>query len=200
MLQLLGVGLQWIGELGVAVHELWAGRRKGVTVHEDEFTFRRFGPEHVRLMHEWLQRPHVAEGWGTLPSVDEIREHYLHDAKVDPYIVYRAGEPIAFIQSYVAMNSGDGWWPDERDPGVVGIDQFIAVPELLNKGVGTAMIRAFVARLLADPAVTKIQTDPSPKNHRAIRCYEKVGFMNIGVIETPDGPAWYMVYPKVVTR
>ena len=49
------------------------------------------------------------------------------------------------------------------------------------------MVRAFVERLFTDPSVTRIQTDPSVSNARAIRCYEKVGFRPVGEIDTPDG-------------
>ncbi|HFH3062039.1 TPA: GNAT family N-acetyltransferase, partial [Pseudomonas aeruginosa] len=47
-----------------------------------------------------------------------------------------------------------------------------------------------------DPEVTKIQTDPSPSNLRAIRCYEKAGFERQGTVTTPDGPAVYMVQTR----
>ena len=46
------------------------------------------------------------------------------------------------------------------------------------------------------PEVTKIQTDPSPSNLRAIRCYEKAGFERQGTVTTPDGPAVYMVQTR----
>ncbi len=110
-----------------------------------------------------------------------------------PYIAERDGRAIGFIQSYIAKDSGDGWWPDETDPGVRGIDQFLADAQQLNQGVGTAMVRAFVAMLFADPTVTRIQPDPRPDNARAIRCYEKAGFRRVGEIPTPDGAAVYMV-------
>ncbi|MDM4436862.1 GNAT family N-acetyltransferase, partial [Klebsiella oxytoca] len=42
----------------------------------------------------------------------------------------------------------------------------------------------------------KIQTDPSPSNLRAIRCYEKAGFERQGTVTTPDGPAVYMVQTR----
>lgn len=48
-------------------------------------------------------------------------------------------------------------------------------PTQLNKGLGTKLVCALVELLFLDPAVTKIQTDPAPNNHRAIRCYEKAG-------------------------
>ena len=102
------------------------------------------------------------------------------------------GEAIGFIQAYVAMDSGDGWWEEERDPGTRGIDQFLANAQQLGRGLGTAMVRAFVAQLFQDPAVTKVQTDPSPKNERAIRCYRRVGFVVERELTTPDGPALMM--------
>ena len=37
------------------------------------------------------------------------------------------GEPIGYAQSYVALGSGDGWWEEETDPGVRGIDQSLAM-------------------------------------------------------------------------
>ena len=48
--------------------------------------------------------------------------------------------------------------------------------------------------LFSDPAVTRIQTDPSPDNHRAIRSYEKAGFRAVKTITTPAGPAMYIVH------
>ena len=58
------------------------------------------------------------------------------------------------------------------------------------------MIRAFVRELFTDSAVTRVQTDPSPDNARAIRCYEKAGFRRVGVVATPDGPALLMVQER----
>jgi RimJ/RimL family protein N-acetyltransferase len=90
------------------------------------------------------------------------------------------------------MGSGEGWWEDETDPGARGIDQFLADGERLGQGLGRAMVRAFVAELFRDPAVTVVQTDPSPDNPRAIRCYAAAGFEAVGEVLTPDGPAWLM--------
>jgi RimJ/RimL family protein N-acetyltransferase len=32
-----------------------------------------------------------------------------------------------------------------------------------------------------------------PADVRAIRCHEKAGFERVGLVDTPDGPALYMV-------
>ena len=81
------------------------------------------------------------------------------------------------------------WWEEETDPGVRGIDQSLANASQLGKGLGTKLVRALVELPFNDPEVTKIQTDPSPSNLRAIRCYEKAGFERQGTVTTPDGPA-----------
>ena len=73
-------------------------------------------------------------------------------------------------------------------------------PELLGRGLGTQLVKALVERLFADPEVSRIQTDPSPANLRAIRCYEKAGFRRLRTIVTPDGPAEYMVRERFVAR
>ena len=110
----------------------------------------------------------------------------LAQESVTPYIAMLNGEPIGYAQSYVALGSGDGWWEEETDPGVRGIDQSLANASQLGKGLGTKLVRALVELLFNDPEVTKIQTDPSPSNLRAIRCYEKRGLRQ-GTVTTPDG-------------
>jgi aminoglycoside 6'-N-acetyltransferase Ib len=147
------------------------------------------------MLHEWLARPHVAQWWSPVPSLDELRDEYSPDAAglSKYYIVMRDGQAVGFIQSYNAAEShADGWWLDEHDPGVYGIDQFLASASDLGQGIGTAMVAEFVRMLFEDAAVTRVQTDPAPANARAIRAYEKVGFRRAGEVETPDGTALLM--------
>jgi aminoglycoside 6'-N-acetyltransferase Ib len=145
------------------------------------------------MVHEWIQRPHVAEWWHEPTSLAALeRDYTMQASSTRAYIAMLDGEPIGFIQSYVAMGSGDGWWEEERDPGTRGIDQFLANAEQLGRGLGSSMVSAFVVQLFQDPAVTTVQADPSPKNERAIRCYRRVGFVVEGEATTPDGPALLM--------
>ena len=166
--------------------------------HRD-VTLRLMTERDLPMLYRWLNRPHIVEWWGgegQRPTYDEVQAHYLPrvmaEESVTPYIAMQGGEPIGYAQSYVAMGSGDGWWVDETDPGVRGIDQMLANADQLNKGLGTELVRALVKLLFSDPEVTKIQTDPAPENLRAIRCYEKAGFIRQGIITTPDGQAVYM--------
>ncbi len=166
-----------------------------------QFHFKLLAEHDLGLLSEWLNRPHVAEWWDDRPvSCAAVREKYLprilRSTSVSVYFAYLKGAPVGFIQSYLAAEQSDGWWPDERDLGVVGIDQFLADADDLGKGLGTEMVSQFVSAVFEDPAVTQIQVDPKPTNLRAVRCYEKVGFRKVGMIETPDGLALLMVMER----
>jgi RimJ/RimL family protein N-acetyltransferase len=161
-------------------------------------TFRPIVDTDLSMLHQWLNRPHVAEWWGTPTTLaDVVADYGSRPTGTPPHEAFIAlvddVHEIGFIQAYTpAACHDEGWWLDEHDPGVRGIDQFLANESELGQGLGTAMIRAFVARLFADPSVTRIQTDPDPANGRAIRCYEKAGFRAVGEVTTLDGPALLM--------
>lgn len=161
----------------------------------DRFRFQPVREEDLQLLQRWVALPHVAAWWDVDPTPEEVREDFLPDPPDpgdDRYIVYCDEQPIGYIQSYVAIDTGSGWWRGFTDPTVRGIDQFIGEPGLVGRGLGTAMVRAFCARLFADPNVSAIQLDPDPANGRAIRCYEKAGFVRMGLVDTPDGQALLM--------
>ncbi|OOG43090.1 GNAT family N-acetyltransferase [Polaromonas sp. A23] len=160
-------------------------------------SFRPLEMADLPMLHEWQARPHWTEWWGPAPTLAEVEAEYgawiADPTKVQPHIALLDGQPFGYIQSYVAMGSGGGWWEAETDPGVRGIDQSIADAAQLNRGLGTEMVKAFVAKLFADPQVSHIQTDPDPRNARAIHCYEKAGFRAMRKVQTPDGMALLMV-------
>ena len=160
-----------------------------------EFTFRPLTHADLPLLHEWLNRPHVAEWWEGASSLEYVKS--THGADIGSLVIrqmlaYLDGVPVGYIQDYTVLGADPAWWTEETDPGARGIDQFLANAEQLGQGLGSAMVRQFVARLFADPAVSKVQTDPSPNNARAIRAYEKAGFERVAEIATPDGPALLM--------
>ena len=149
------------------------------------------------LLHDWLSRPHIVEWWPGPPTLAEVAEEFgpaiAGSVPHECFVALADGVPIGFIQSYTPVGwHHEGWWLDEHDAGVRGIDQFLADAEQLGRGLGTAMVSTFVARLFADPTVTRVQTDPAPGNRRAIRCYEKAGFIADREVDTPDGRALLM--------
>jgi RimJ/RimL family protein N-acetyltransferase len=160
-------------------------------------TFRPLTRADLAMLHGWLQRPHVAEWWHEPATLAALENDYLSAealaSSTRAFIALLRGEPIGFIQAYVALGARGGWWADETDPGTRGIDQFLADEGRLGQGIGSAMVDDFATQLFTDPAVTRIQTDPSPDNERAIRCYRRAGFVDRARIVTPDGPALLMV-------
>jgi aminoglycoside 6'-N-acetyltransferase len=63
---------------------------------------------------------------------------------------------------------------------------------MIGRGHGSAFIRAFIDDLLGKGA-PRVVTDPDPDNGRAVRAYEKAGFLRDRLVDTPDGPALLMV-------
>lgn len=163
--------------------------------------FRALTERELPILREWLSRPHLQRWWrADERSLSQIRETYLpRNAGLNaakPFLALEGNRPIGYIQSYCACNGTPDWWPDKPGPGVFGIDQFIADGDQLGQGLGTTMVTQFVHLLMSDPNVTEIRVDPHPDNTRAIRCYSKVGFREIGPISTPDGPAIMMVLKR----
>ncbi len=158
-----------------------------------QFTFRPLSRADLPLLHEWLNRPHVAERWEGTVSFEHVEATYgaaLASAVIRQLLACLDGVPVGYVQVYHLLGADPEWWTDETDPGARGIDQFLANAEQLGRGLGSAMIRQFVALIFReDPAVTTIQADPAPENERARFAYEKAGFQRVGETRTPDGPA-----------
>jgi len=169
-------------------------------VRRPSFSFRPLARADLPALHEWLNRPHVAEWWEGATSFEYIEK--THGADLDSnviwqYLAYLEGEPVGYVQLYRVVGADPDWWTDETDEGARGIDQFLANQAQLGLGLGSEMVRQFVARVFSnDAAVTKVQTDPSPQNGRAIRAYEKAGFRAVKPVTTPDGPALLMVVTR----
>lgn len=172
---------------------------------ESPITFRALAESDLPMLHDWLSRPHVVEWWEPVVTFEDVQADYLPrlaspdvlpldaPAGVTQYLAYEDGTPFAYVQAYRVMaHQADGWWLDETDPCALGVDQFIGLPERLGQGLGTRMLRDFLAFLFADPRVTTVQTDPEPENARAIACYRKAGFQDVGEVVTRDGPALLM--------
>ena len=135
---------------------------------------------------------HVAEWWDDQRDLESVLRTFGDSAMIRMFLVYLDQDAIGYIQVYRVMGGDPERWTEQTDPGARGIDQFLANAEQLGQGLGSSMVRQFVASLFADPAVTVIQTDPSLRNRRAIRAYEKAGFHRVSDIVTPDGPALLM--------
>ena len=155
--------------------------------------------DHFLLLHAWLNSVHVAEFWGSRPSIEEVRAKYSKKIKSglqQAFIVFEKETPFGYVQYYRAFSVGSGWWPKEPETTVC-LDQFIGAPDFLGKGYGTLMVREFSDWLLTQSENRRVIVDPKPNNLIAIRCYLSAGFNKVGLIETPDGPAQLMAKERL---
>jgi aminoglycoside 6'-N-acetyltransferase len=155
------------------------------------YAFRPMTADDLPTVRQWLGTPHVAQWWGDPEEqLALVRDDLAHPA-MDQFIVEHERRPFAYLQCYdpgAWANHGFGALP----PGARGIDQFIGLEDMIDRGHGGAFIRAFVDGLLK-AGVPQVLTDPSPDNRRAIKAYEKAGFRKQRPVDTPDGTALLMV-------
>jgi aminoglycoside 6'-N-acetyltransferase len=143
------------------------------------------------LLRRWLAAPHVVEWWGDAQEQFELVRGDLDEPAMDQFIVAINDRPFAYIQCY-----NPDVWPEgllgAHPSGTRAIDQFIGESDMVDRGHGSAFMRAFVDRIVAGGA-PRVVTDPDPNNARAVRAYEKAGFERVGLVDTSDGTALLMV-------
>jgi RimJ/RimL family protein N-acetyltransferase len=137
------------------------------------------------LMGRWLEEPHVREWWGD-PAVElgHIRDMIEGRDTTRPHIFLLGERPLGYIQVwFLGHHQNESWladspWLAEFPAEAVGVDLTIGEAGDLSRGIGTAVLKRFVTMLRAEGRETII-IDPDPANHRAIRAYEKAGFLPI---------------------
>lgn len=146
------------------------------------------------LLHEWLGRPHVLRWYGDHGTYEEVVEHYLPAIEgrdpTDHYVVLLDGRPVGMIQSYVVSD-----YPDHAalmgvgGSTVAGVDILLAEEALTGKGLGTRVLRQFVAEVVfARTETTSCIADPAAGNLASVRAFEKAGFRIVGEhVDPADG-------------
>jgi aminoglycoside 6'-N-acetyltransferase len=151
--------------------------------------------EDLPLVGNWLRAPHVQRWW---PDPDaglaEIAS-CIDGEEATPFLIVAGMQPIGYLQIYHA-NPEPFWAAHDLPRETFGIDLFIGVAEAVGKGWGPRVLRLALRRLFAVPEIVRVHVDPDPANAAAVCAYEKAGFRKAGLIETPDGPALYMVVER----
>jgi len=128
----------------------------------------------VPLLVAWHADPEISRYWdGETFTEHEMRER-LQLPSVDTWIVEADDEPVGLLQS---------WWEDD-EPRRGGIDGFL-VPAARGRGVMPAVARLLTEDLLAQ-GWTEVTVDPYEWNERAIRGWEKAGFVEVSRGHPPD--------------
>ncbi|MEH1968188.1 GNAT family N-acetyltransferase [Nostoc sp.] len=144
------------------------------------------------LLVKWLTDAKVLqfyEGRDNPFPLERIIEMYKPmiggDEPVVPCLFYYQNIPIGYLQ-YCALNDLSQtdrqlYHLDETDR-VYGIDLFIGETDYWNKGIGTTILSAIINYLFEQLQAHKIVIDPHVDNLRAIRCYEKCGFVKVKLL------------------
>jgi aminoglycoside 6'-N-acetyltransferase len=157
---------------------------------ERDYEFRAMSAADLPMVRRWLGTPEVTRWWGQPDEQDALVSDDLDHPDMDQFIVSADGRPFAYIQCYALSAWNQGFGPQPL--GTRGVDQFIGEPHMIGRGHGSHFVRQFVDQLLRS-GLPRVVTDPDPANGRAVRAYEKSGFMRDRVVATPDGPALLMV-------
>jgi len=132
----------------------------------------------------WLLLPHVRAWYDDVATAaypdDAIAERRLAMSGEDPtdhFLIRLDGRPIGDIQSYRIDDHPEYAEQIAIGRPAVGIDLFIGEADLIGRGHGPALIRAFL-RDVAFPryGVGLCVIGPTRSNAAAIRAYEKAGF------------------------
>jgi RimJ/RimL family protein N-acetyltransferase len=146
----------------------------------------------LRLVHDWLQRPHVSPWWAERRTYEDVVAHYLPAIEgtdpTDHYLVLLDGRPVGMLQTYLVSD-----YPPYAeligisDSATAGVDILIGEEELTSQGLGTDVLRRFVDDVVfARSETTSCVADPDERNVASLRAFEKAGFHVERTFVDPD--------------
>ncbi|HLP90597.1 MAG TPA: GNAT family N-acetyltransferase [Nostocaceae cyanobacterium] len=160
----------------------------------------------IRPMQDNMEDYQLIEKWRTDEKVLQFyggrdRPYYLEkvianyqprikgEEPVNPCIFAIKDKPIGYLQYYSLDDLPEidrQKYKLENTKSTYGIDLFIGETDYWNQGLGTQVLSSAVNYIFTQLQAIKIVIDPDVKNHRAIRCYEKCGFVKIKVLPAHD--------------
>jgi RimJ/RimL family protein N-acetyltransferase len=138
----------------------------------------------LRLLHEWLQRPHVRRWWRESETLEEVVDRYAPAIEgsdpTDLYLVVLEGRDMGFIETYLVADHPAYASLIGVGEGTAGVDLFIAEEALTGKGVGSEILRRFVSEVVFAKASTRrCVAGPEVANVASVRAFEKAGFRRV---------------------
>lgn len=157
------------------------------------FTFKAVVENDLPLLFQWFAQPYIAQLWVEPTDWQTFKTKWQTKLESEgrfAFMAYVGEQAIGYIHYYHVNNNDRSHFPGIEIPeAAIGMDLFIGNPEFLNKGLGTQLIKEFIAFAKdREPHCTTIIIDPATDNHRAIACYKKAGFVTIGQFIVPCGP------------
>ncbi|WP_431968689.1 GNAT family N-acetyltransferase [Nocardia sp. bgisy134] len=168
-------------------------------VRTPEFTWRRVAEADFPLLGGWLARPHVARWWNHETSPEAVRRDFGPTARgeepAEDLLAHADGVPIGLVQRCRIAD-----YPEYLDElrelaevpeSAMTVDYLVGEPDLVGRGVGSAMIRAALADTWAAyPEADCVIVPVAAANAASWRALEKAGLRRVAEGElTPDNPA-----------
>ena len=164
-----------------------------------DVTFRRLTDADLPLLHRWLNDPGVVRWWedDDVSWEGVVRQYGStnHDP-VEHWVALVGSDAVGWIQCYA--------WADDAEEeearahfaiGVertaAGIDYLIGEPSRRGRGLGAAMIRAFVQTIVfgQHSEWTQASAGPYVANEASWRALERAGFRALGDYDDSEGDA-----------
>ncbi len=173
-----------------------------------DITFKPLQTDHLPLLFQWLEKPHVKAWWDpdvqwTMELIHEkfgtyVDGYNLEDGVKKPlqaFIVEIDHRPVAYIHLYNPRDypREDGIPENELPDRSTGLDIFVGDEAFVGKGNGTSILKEFLTQHVA-PSHEACFVDPDKNNLQAIRAYEKAGFQ---VLQEAGQTVW-MMWKKMI--
>jgi aminoglycoside 6'-N-acetyltransferase len=165
---------------------------------EQVIAFRRLARTDFPVLGEWLAAPHVREWWNH-EFTPEALEDDFGDAidgleAGEDWVAELDGRPVGLFQ-YSRFDDYPEYAEEMDDvypvgTGAASIDYLVGDPERIGRGLGTALIIAFVDFAFArDPTTTHLVVPVNSANERSWRALLRAGFRLVARGEMdPDNP------------
>ncbi|HAT1863906.1 TPA: GNAT family N-acetyltransferase [Legionella pneumophila] len=152
--------------------------------------FRSLSEQDFPLLLKWLETPHVKTWWDsdvvwTMDKITRKYGSYLNQYKIEngkkksifAFIILLDEQPIGYIQYYDVCDflnlPADKAFDFQKS---AAIDFYLGEKSILGQGLGSVALKQFVQNIVFQQFDTALVT-PDIKNHSAIACYQKAGFM-----------------------
>lgn len=145
-------------------------------------TLRKATLEDVPLIEKWDDEPDVVFCTGAELEPDDwvwSREVVRDVTWQEILIAEENGRPIGVVQICDPHVEPTHYW-GEIEPNLRAIDIWLGDAADRGRGLGAQVMKLAIDRCFAPPEVTAIVIDPLVANVRAIKFYERMGFVFIG--------------------
>jgi aminoglycoside 6'-N-acetyltransferase len=177
----------------------------------DELTVRSLERHDKHLLVKWLSDNQVLqyyEGRNNPHDEDMVEEHFYSEGINETRCIIEYSHiPIGYVQFYpVSEEECDEYGYANFQCTIFGMDQFIGETKYWGQGIGKVLMKSMINFLITVKGAQKIILDPQSWNERAIKCYEKSGFIKVKLLpnhEFHEGEfkdCWLMEYDSMISK